>query len=229
MNEKSFLRGQSYASVLYDLKPRAAWVLEVFDGHDRGAAKMPWEVMPEEVAERIKAVCADMSGIFAPVAREIAPQAKVLHDRFHISKHLNEAVDQVRRKENKILQAEGDERLKGAKHLFLFNPENLPESRAFQFEELKNADLKTSRAWAMKENFREFWKCATFQEVKAYFKKWKRWVMKSGLPKMRKGAKMLAKIFLGLLNFTLFPNEVLLRLTSALLCEINEECLTGKS
>jgi transposase len=53
------------------------------------------------VAERIKAVCADMSGIFAPVAREIAPQAKVLHDRFHISKHLNEAVDQVRRKENR--------------------------------------------------------------------------------------------------------------------------------
>jgi transposase len=142
MDEKSFLRGQSYASVLYDLKPGAARVLEVIDGHDRGAAEMLWEVMPENVAERIKAVCVDMSGIFAPVAREMAPQAKVVHDRFHVSKHLNEAVDQVRRKKNKILQAEGDERLKGAKHLFLFNPENLPESRASQFEELKNADLK---------------------------------------------------------------------------------------
>jgi transposase len=135
----------------------------------------------------------------------MAPQAKVVHDRFHVSKHLNEAVDQVRRKENKILQAEGDERLKGAKHLFLFNPENLPESRASQFENLKNADLKTSRAWAMKENFREFWKCNTFQEAAAYFKKWKRWVMKSGLPEMIKVAKMLAKHLEGLLNFTLFP------------------------
>jgi hypothetical protein len=54
--------------------------------------------------------------------------------------------------------------------------------------------------------------------------------MKSGLPEMIKVAKMLAKHLVGLLNFTLFPNEAsLLSLTSALLCEINKECLTGKS
>jgi transposase len=94
---------------------------------------------------------------------------------------------------------------KGMKHVFLFNPENLPESRAAQFEELKNADLKTSRAWAMKENFREFWKCATWREAKDYFKKWKRWVMKSKLPEMKKVAKMLAKHLEGLLNFTFYP------------------------
>jgi transposase len=57
----------------------------------------------------------------------------------------------------------------------------------------------------MKENFRELWKCNTFQEAAAYFKKWKRWVMKSGLPEMKKVAKMLAKHLEGLLNFTLFP------------------------
>lgn len=45
----------------------------------------------------------------------------------------------------------------------------------------------------MKENFREFWKCHTFQEAGTYFKKWKRWVMKSDLPEMKKVAKMLAK------------------------------------
>jgi transposase len=205
MDEKSFLRGQSYASVLYDLTPGQSRVLEVMDGHNAEAAEMLWEIIPDDVFEKIKAVCLDMSGIFASVARTMAPHIKVVHDRFHVSKHLNEAVDQVRRKESKILQAEGDERLKGAKHLFLFNPENLPESRASQFEELKNADLKTSRAWAMKENFREFWKCNTFQEAAAYFKKWKRWVMKSDLPEMKKVAKMLAKHLEGLLNFTLFP------------------------
>ena len=205
MDEKSFLRGQSYASVLYDLTPGQARVLEVMDGHDAGAAEMLWEIIPDDVFEKIKAVCLDMSGTFASVAQTMAPHIKVVHDRFHVSKHLNEAVDQVRRKENKILQDEGDERLKGVRHLFLFNPENLPESRASQFEDLKNADLKTSRAWAMKENFREFWKCRTFQEAAAYFKKWKRWVMKSDLPEMKKVAKMLAKHLEGLLNFTLFP------------------------
>lgn len=180
-------------------------VLEVMDGHDAEAAEMLWEIIPDDVFEKINAVCLDMSSTFASVARAMAPHIKVVHDRFHVSKHLNEAVDQVRRKENKILQDEGDERLKGARHLFLFNPENLPESRASQFEDLKNADLKTSRAWAMKENFGEFWKCSTFQEAAAYFKKWKRWVMKSVLPEMKKVAKMLAKHLEGVLNFTLFP------------------------
>lgn len=204
MDEKSFLRGQSYASVLYDLTPGEPRVLEVMEGRDTGAAQMLWEIVPDPVIDEIEAVCVDMSGIYAPVARAMVPQAKVVHDRFHVSKHLNEAVDQVRRKENKALQAKGDERLKGMKHLFLFNPENLPESRAAQFEELKNADLKTSRAWAMKENFREFWNCTTRKEASAYFKKWKRWVMKSNLPEMKKVAKMLAKHLDGLLNFTAF-------------------------
>lgn len=204
MDEKSFLRGQSYASVLYDLTPGEPRVLEVMEGRDTGAAQMLWEIVPDPVIDEIEAVCVDMSGIYAPVARAMVPQAKVVHDRFHVSKHLNEAVDQVRRKENKALQAKGDERLKGMKHLFLFNPENLPESRAAQFEELKNADLKTSRAWAMKENFREFWNCTTRKEASAYFKKWKRWVMKSNLPEMKKVAKMLARHLDGLLNFTAF-------------------------
>jgi transposase len=110
MDEKSFLRGQSYASVLYDLTPGQARVLEVMDGHDADAAEMLWEIIPDDVFEKIKAVCLDMSGTFASVARAMAPHIKVVHDRFHVSKHLNEAVDQVRRKENKILQAEGDER-----------------------------------------------------------------------------------------------------------------------
>ena len=205
MDEKSFLRGQSYVSMLYDLTSGAPRVLEVMDGRDTGAAEMLWEMMPDEVAASIKAVCLDMSGIYAPVARAMAPQAKIVHDRFHVSKHLNEAVDQVRRKENKILQSKGDERLKGMKHVFHFNPENLPESRAAQFEELKSADLKTSRAWAMKENFREFWKCASRPEAGAYFTKWKKWVMKSKLPEMKKAAKMLANHLDGLLNFTLYP------------------------
>jgi transposase len=204
MDEKSFLRGQSYASVLFDLKPGEPRVLEVMEGRDTSAAQMLWETVPDPVIEGIQAVCVDMSGIYAPVARAMVPQAKVVHDRFHVSKHLNEAVDQVRRKENKVLQAQGDERLKGMKHVFLFNPENMPESRAAQFEELKNADLKTSRAWAMKENFREFWNCSTRKEAFAYFRKWKRWVMKSNLPEMKKVAQMLARHLDGLLNFTEF-------------------------
>lgn len=204
MDEKSFMRGQSYASVMYEIKAGAPRVLEALEGRDSDAAEMLWEIVPDSAIGGIKAVCLDMSGIYAPVAREMAPQAKVVHDRFHVSKHLNEGVDQVRRKENKILRAKGDERLTGTKHLFLFNLENLPESRAAQFDQLKDADLKTSRAWAMKENFRQFWNCSTREEAATYFKKWEKWVNKSKIPEMKRVAKMLAKHLDGLLNFTAF-------------------------
>ena len=54
MDEKSFLRGQSYVILLYDLAPRSPRVLEVMDGRDTGAAEMLWETMPNEVAASIK-------------------------------------------------------------------------------------------------------------------------------------------------------------------------------
>ncbi len=58
-----------------------------------------------------------------------APQAEIVLDRFHISKHLNEGVDKVRREEHRELMKEGDDRLKGKRYHFLFNAEKLDEER----------------------------------------------------------------------------------------------------
>lgn len=69
---------------------------------------------------------------------------------------MTHAVDQVRRQEHKVLQAQDDLRLKGTKHLWLWNEENIPEWRRAEFEAMKRADLKTSRAWAIKESLRGF-------------------------------------------------------------------------
>jgi transposase len=73
-----------------------------------------------------------------------------VHDKFHISKYLNEAVDQVRRTENKALRLENDDRLVGSKQLWLFKPANLSRKRRKELDALKKEDLKTSRAWAIK-------------------------------------------------------------------------------
>ena len=54
-------------------------------------------------------------------------QADIVHDRFHISQHLNEAVDKIRRQENKALAQQGDNRLKGTEFSWLTNEENLKE------------------------------------------------------------------------------------------------------
>ena len=115
------------------------------------------------------------------------PQAKIVHDKFHVSKHLNEAVDKVRRRENNALQAEGDDRLKGARQLFLFNPENLPKDRVADFEALKNSDLKAARAWAIKESFRGFWQCKTLTEAQGVFKKLNVWPSTMPAPRSQEG------------------------------------------
>lgn len=203
MDEKSFLRGQSFVSLLYDLEGRR--VLEVTEGRDQEAADFLWATMPEKTLGGIEAVCMDMSAGYEASARREVPQACIVNDRFHVSKHLNEAVDIVRRAEAKALADAGDERLKGTRQLWLYNFENLPESRQSDFEDLKKSDLKVAKAWAMKENFRAFWSCHSIRHAKAFFTKWRRWVSKSGLPSMVKVAATLKAHLPNLLNFILHP------------------------
>lgn len=69
-----------------------------------------------------------MRKAYANAVTEKLPQADLVHDRFHISQHLNDAVDIIRRKENKALVNQGDERLKGSKFLWLTNEKNQKES-----------------------------------------------------------------------------------------------------
>src|SRR5690606_32872327 len=113
---------------------------------------------------------------------------KIVFDRFHIAMHLGKAVDQVRRSENRKLMTEGDTRLVGSKYLWLFNEANVPERRQAEFGKLKNARLKTARAWAMKEAFRDFWTLHNDEEGRTFFRHWLRWALRSRLTPMKKVA-----------------------------------------
>jgi len=155
IDEKSFRRGHSYVSILTDLTGRR--VLEVVEDRTEEAADGLWESLTDKQKNQIEAVAVAMWPAFANTIETNVPQAEIVHDRFHISKHLNEAVDQVRRSEHRGLKQVGDERLTGSKPLWLFNPENLSDDRWIEFETLKDQELKTSRAWAIKEQFRWFW------------------------------------------------------------------------
>jgi transposase len=84
------------------------------------------------------------------------PQARVVHDKFHVSKHLNEAVDEVRRSEQRQLCAEGQDPLTGTKYLWLRNPEDWNPLQQTRFAELRHCGLKVAKAWQIKELFREF-------------------------------------------------------------------------
>jgi len=104
---------------------------------------------------------------------------------------VTEAVDTVRRREHKALQAQDDPRLTGTKHLWLWNEETVPEWRRAEFEALRDAKFKTSRAWAITESLRTFWTYIYPACAKKAFQAWYFWATHSRLAPVIKAAKTL--------------------------------------
>ena len=191
--------GQDYVSLMTDLE--ASRILDVVPGRDEESLKPLWKTLSTEQIDKLEAVCIDMWQAYENSVREHAPQADIVHDRFHISKHLNEAVDKVRRDENKSLKNEGDERLVGTKQLWLYNQGNIRKDRKKEFEELRKQELKTARAWAIKESFRHFWSYCYHGSAENYFHEWYEWAVRSRLKPIAKVAKMIKKRLRNILTY----------------------------
>jgi len=199
IDEKSFRSGQSYISLLTDLDARR--VLEVVEGCDQQTAEALWLSLPQEQRRGIVAVALDMAPAFIAASRAAVPQADLVHDKFHVAKHLNEAVDTVRRQEHKELMARGDETLKNTRQLWLFNPVNFTEEQAVDFEQLKWSGLKVARAWAMKELFSRLWDYCYEGSARKFFKSWYGWASRSKLKPIIKVAKMIKRHLENILTY----------------------------
>jgi len=199
VDEKSFGKGHNYVSVMTDIDHRR--VLEVTPERTIEASDKLWETLTDTQKNEIKSVSMDMWQAFMTSASKNVPEAEIVHDKFHISKYLGEAVDKVRRSENKSLSADGDQTLKGTRQMWLYNMENLDDERWDQLMQLQQADLKTGRAWAIKENFRYFWDYKYAGNAAKFFKKWYAWAIRSRLDPIKKVAKMLKGHLDGLLSY----------------------------
>ena len=116
--------------------------------------------------------------------KDHAPQAEIVFDRFNISKHLNEGVDKVRCEEHRELMKEGDERLKGKRYHFLFNAEKLDEERQEELNALQKQQLRTGRAWSIKDYFRWFWDEPDAIAGREFFDHWYKWANRRWLHNM---------------------------------------------
>lgn len=199
IDEKSFGKGQDYVSVMVDIDNNR--VLEVEPGRSRDAVDNLWKTLDEPIRHGVDAVAMDMWQPFMESTRVACPNAEVVHDKFHVSKYLGEAVDKVRRQENKQLLEEGDDTLKGTRQLWLYAMENLPEDKSAAFLSLQKEDLQTGRAWSIKENFRHFWECKTIEDAEVYFRSWYSWSTRSKLPPIVKVATMLKRHLEGILAY----------------------------
>src|SRR5439155_23136474 len=118
---------------------------------------------------------------------------KIVFDKFHVMRHVTEAMDQVRRREQREqreqreLRARGDRRLTGTKFLWLKTRVGRADFTAAsrrQFRRLRASTLKSARAWAMKEAFRHIWDYRSIDAARAFFDRWQAWAVRSRLKPM---------------------------------------------
>lgn len=203
MDEKSFLCGQSYVSLLTDLM--GSRVMEVMEGRDQGAAQCLLSVLPDAQRDSIEAAAIDMSASFEAAIKAELPAVEIVHDKFHIVQHLNKAVDQIRRAEHKALSAAGDDTLKHTRQLWLLGPDKHDAQQAAEFAALKGLQLKVGRAWAIKETFSRFWDYKSEAWARRFFADWKSWVDGSGLTPLKKVARMLEKRLDNIVSYLRHP------------------------
>lgn len=157
VDEKAVARGHRYVTLVCDLD-RSTVEYIANDRKKAGLDAFYESLTPDQLAG-IEAVAMDMWDPFIASTVEKVPdgRSKIVYDRFHIMKHMTEAVDSVRKWEHRQRHAQGDEILKRTKYLWLYSEENLPKSSRAQFAELRALHLKTGRAWAIKESLRDLW------------------------------------------------------------------------
>ena len=210
IDEKSFGNGQQYITILSD--PVNKKVLDVVQGRktDDALELLGWALSPSQL-NNISFITMDMWKPFKTAANILVPGAEIIYDKFHITKYLNKAVDGTRKDE---VKKRGE--LKGSKYIFLKNTENWTERQMVKFESIDGANLITSKAWQIKENFKGFYLQYTHKDCLAYFAKWYINTIGSGIKQMVKVADTLLNHLKGIVAaaVTGFTNSVAENLNS---------------
>ncbi|EQD77100.1 transposase IS204/IS1001/IS1096/IS1165 family protein [mine drainage metagenome] len=138
-------------------------------------------VVTAEQLAGIEAVGFDMWGPFISSIREHVPGAEGMRvfDPFHIVGPMNEAVNDVRKREHRPLSEEGRSPLSGARFWWLYGRENLPERHRVGFAALQAAHRKTGRAYAIKEALRDLWAQDSWRIGAADCRWWHLWATHS--------------------------------------------------
>ena len=203
IDEISRKRGHVYHTQVYDLvEKRLLW-----SGENRTSETLEafFDYLGQERCEQIKAVCCDMWAPYIDAVKKRLPNALLVFDKFHIVRHLLDAVDTVRKEEAQKLKSDNPELLKKSRYIWLKNPWNLTDNQKVRLSDLEKLNLKINRAYLLKEAFRKFWDYSYPAWAKKYLNQWFWWATHSRLKPMRDFAWMLRRHQDDILNYFKAP------------------------
>jgi transposase len=188
------LRADNFLTVIYQIDVSCRRLLWVGKRRSQTTLRRGLKALGPDVVPGLRFVCSDMWKPYLQVIAAQAGQALHVLDRFHITSHLNQAVDQVRRAESTRLRVKNKKAAQRLKHMrwSLLRKISRVRGRARQkLNALLSSKLATARAWELKQTFSHFWKYKSVLWAGAFLDYWCYRAMRSRLEPMQKVAKML--------------------------------------
>jgi len=204
-------RADNFLPVIYQIDSHCRRLLWVGKRRTQVTLRKGLAALGTEVVQGLRFVCSDMWKPYLNVLATQAGQALHVLDRFHITSHLNQALDQVRRAESGRLRAAASaqaERLKHMRWKLLRRGSRVRGRAKRELGRLLNTKLMTARAWALKDLFEHFW---TYKSVKyaGWFLDFWTWrALRSRIEPMKKVARMLRTHEALILNWFLAKGEI---------------------
>jgi transposase len=200
VDETSIRRGHEYITVVNALGQ--ARVLEVIDDRTQASLDAFWSQYDEAELGVVESVAMDMWAAYIASTRKhlCSADEKIVFDKFHIMKHLGDAVDKVRRSEHRMLSAEGDHRLVKTRYLWLTHPERLNGEARERIEALRHGTLRTARAFRYKEHASRLWGYVRRGMAERLWKQWLHGALRCKLEPIRRVARMIRDYWYGVIN-----------------------------
>jgi transposase len=192
VDEIQYGRGHNYLTLVYQIEQGCTRLLWVGKERTVESFEQFFELIGEKIADGIQFVCSDMWKPYLRVIHERCTNAINILDRFHIVAKMNAALDDVRAAEARRLSQDGYEPvLKKSRWCVLKREANLTTTQRFRLRELLRYNLKTVRAYLLKEDFQQFWEYNSPAWAAKFLDDWCSQVMRSRIEPMKKVAKTL--------------------------------------
>ena len=192
IDELARRRGHRYLTLVYQIDRHCKRLLWI--GRERKAETLHgfFDELGAARSAALRFVCSDMWRPYLKVVAERAGQAVHVLDRFHIMSHFSKAIDEVRAAEARKLAAEGKAPvLRRSRWLLLKRPENLTDAQSERLAELVRRNLRTVRAYLLKEDFQALWEYVSPYWAGRFLDRWCTRTMRSRLDPMKRVARMM--------------------------------------
>jgi transposase len=194
VDEWQWRKGHDYVTLVYQIQGDCRRLLYVTPKRTVRSLLGFFRMLGKKRAEQIRYVCSDMWRPYLKVIAKKIPQALHILDRFHIVANLNKALNEIRAGEARRLKREGyEEVLKHTKYCFAKNPENLTDKQKARLDEVMQYDLKSVKAYLLKEAFQVLWSYRSPYWARWYLKKWCYRAARSKLDPVKKFVKSVRK------------------------------------